>query len=57
MTSINENTDVIDTENKVKENDEYSYLKTSGNSTEAFKIEVRNLPKYYGVNVCICILL
>lgn len=28
--------------------EEFAYLKNSGFSSEIFKIEIRNLPKYYG---------
>ncbi|KAL7014055.1 hypothetical protein ACKWTF_015715 [Chironomus riparius] len=31
-----------------RENDEFGYLKHDGFSSEAFKIEVKNLPKFYG---------
>lgn len=32
-------------------NDPYAYLEKTGFTSEKFKIEVRNLPKYYGLNV------
>lgn len=28
--------------------EEYAYLKNAGFSSEAFKIEIKNLPKFYG---------
>lgn len=31
--------------------DEFAYLDASGFSSERFKIEIKNLPKYYGINV------
>lgn len=36
---------------KVEKEDEYAYLNLPGFSSEKFKIEIRNLPKYYGMNV------
>lgn len=30
------------------EKEEFAYLNNSGFSSEAFKIEIKNLPKYYG---------
>lgn len=38
-------------ENSVEENP-YAYLDRQF-SSENFKIEVKNLPKFYGINVCI----
>lgn len=35
---------------KAKEN-EYAYLDSTGFTSERFKIEIRNLPKYYGIAV------
>lgn len=36
---------------EVEKEDEYAYLNLPGFSSEKFKIEIRNLPKYYGMNV------
>jgi tRNA (uracil-5-)-methyltransferase len=46
MTSeeVKETTEITEKYNK----DDYSYLQNQGYTSEIFKIEVRNLPKYYG---------
>lgn len=36
---------------KPAKEDEYAYLDSTGFTSEKFKIEVRNLPKYYGIAV------
>lgn len=42
---------------EVKSNEEYAYLDRGGFSSEKHKIELRGLPKFYGIAVCIiCIL-
>lgn len=33
--------------------EEYAYLEATGFTSELFKIEVRGLPKYYGISVSI----
>lgn len=35
--------------------EEYAYLDRGGFSSEKFKIEIRGLPKYYGIAVRICV--
>jgi tRNA (uracil-5-)-methyltransferase len=35
------------------ESDEYAYIENKGFTSEIYKIEIRNLPKYYGINVCL----
>lgn len=39
-----------ESETKVDKNDPYAYLERDF-SSENYKIEVKNLPKYYGINV------
>lgn len=41
-------TEVLKSENE--KNDPYAYLERDF-SSENFKIEIKNLPKYYGINV------
>ena len=36
---------------KQPENDPFAYLEKTGFTSEKFKIEIRNLPKYYGIGV------
>lgn len=43
-----------DNENSIAMN-EFSYLETGGFSSERFKIEVKNLPKFYGISVSIIV--
>lgn len=38
-------------ESAPKKSDEFAYLDAAGFSSERFKIEIKNLPKYYGINV------
>lgn len=33
---------------QLKDRDEFAYLKNAGFSSEVYKIEIKNLPKYYG---------
>lgn len=35
----------------MEKEDEYAYLNRPGFTTEIFKLEVRGLPKYYGMSV------
>lgn len=37
----------------VEDNEEYAYLERGGFSSEKFKIELRGLPKFYGIAVSI----
>lgn len=37
--------------NTEKSNDSYAYLERNSFSSEKFKIEIRGLPKFYGVGV------
>ncbi|XP_039441518.1 tRNA (uracil-5-)-methyltransferase homolog A [Culex pipiens pallens] len=37
-------------ESAPKKSDEFAYLDAAGFSSERFKIEIKNLPKYYGIN-------
>lgn len=39
-----------DDDRKMEEDDPYAYLERDF-SSEKYKIEVKNLPKYYGINV------
>lgn len=41
---------ITNTENE-KSSEEYAYLDRGGFSSEKFKIEVRGLPKFYGIAV------
>lgn len=45
-TAVTDRVEVTD-----KSNDPYAYLERSEFTSEKFKIEIRNLPKYYGFNV------
>lgn len=45
---MKENEPAIKVDSKFDNIEEYAYLKQSGFSSEAFKIEIRNFPKYYG---------
>lgn len=38
---------------EVKVEEEYAYLDRGGFSSEKFKIELRGLPKFYGIAVCL----
>lgn len=38
---------------EVKTEEEYAYLDRGGFSSEKFKIELRGLPKFYGIAVCL----
>lgn len=40
------------TEEVIKTDEEYAYLDRGGFSSEKFKIELRGLPKFYGIAVC-----
>ncbi|XP_019557004.3 tRNA (uracil-5-)-methyltransferase homolog A [Aedes albopictus] len=40
--------DATEAKSTTKE-DEYAYLETTGFTSERFKIEIRNMPKYYGI--------
>lgn len=42
---------VIQNDEKTIESEEYAYLDRGGFSSEKFKIEMRGLPKYYGIAV------
>lgn len=44
-------TEIVQEVKEVEKEDEYAYLNLPGFSSEKFKIEIRNLPKYYGMNV------
>ena len=45
---------LIKEENLTNQNtDPYAYLEKTGFTSEKFKIEIRNLPKYYGLSVSI----
>ena len=35
-------------------NDPYAYIKDKGFTTEIFKIEIQNLPRRFGIKVCMC---
>lgn len=38
-----------------EENDPFAYLERSSFTSEKFKIEIRGLPKFYGLNVSNCL--
>ncbi|XP_058118250.1 tRNA (uracil-5-)-methyltransferase homolog A [Anopheles ziemanni] len=50
--AVNEEQQDLTEENSKKnsETDEYAYLEATGFTSELFKIEVRGLPKYYGIS-------
>lgn len=48
-TSENEN--IKSNNTTFKNNDPYAYLDRNAFTSEKFKIEIRNLPKYYGIKV------
>jgi len=41
----------IQNNEKVENENEYAYLDRPGFTSEKFKIEIRGLPKFYGINV------
>lgn len=41
----------IQNDSKTPDSEEYAYLDRGGFSSEKFKIEMRGLPKYYGIAV------
>lgn len=45
--------DSMNTEENPEVNEEYAYLDRGGFSSEKFKIELRGLPKFYGIAVCL----
>lgn len=53
MSEYNENNTETKVENTLNTNtnEEYAYLDRGGFSSEKFKIEVRGLPKFYGIAV------
>lgn len=59
MSDITENTveDITENKNETKTSEEYAYLDRGGFSSEKFKIELRGLPKFYGIVVSLCITL
>lgn len=46
-----ESSDVIADKPEISSTEEYAYLDRGGFSSERFKIELRGLPKYYGIAV------
>lgn len=55
MSEEKQNTTATDdnsvTTNDIKTSEEYAYLDRGGFSSEKFKIELRGLPKFYGIAV------
>lgn len=45
--------DMLTEEKPAAVNEEYAYLDRGGFSSEKFKIELRGLPKFYGIAVCL----
>lgn len=43
--------EAVGSESNMTENDPYAYLNRNEFTSEKFKIEIRNLPKYYGMKV------
>lgn len=50
-TAVESNTEIKDQHT----GEEYAYLDRGGFSSEKFKIELRGLPKFYGIAVCTCL--
>lgn len=46
---MSESVEVI--KNETTDDDPYAYLDRGDFTSENFKIEIKNLPKYYGINV------
>ncbi|CAB3227156.1 unnamed protein product [Arctia plantaginis] len=47
--NVMKHNDPMETEEKTEINEEYAYLDRGGFSSEKFKIELRGLPKFYGI--------
>lgn len=52
-----ENSENIKTEKAESSSDPYAYLERGDFSSEKFKIEIKNLPKFYGVHVSVASIL